>query len=334
MKRPIRGRPALRRAIGAAAVPTPEGIPGGRDRALRPSARLRHGLSPTGGETRPAPTAGEEPWRSERPNGIGTCSWADDSLARTGTRGGTAEGRLRHYAERFETVEVNSSYYRHPPAEAAAAWAQRTPDGFVFHVKAFGMMTRHPVKADQLPPDLRARRGRPPRPGRPSPREFRAEVFDRFRSALEPLRETGSWAASSSISPVRDDKGGVVRLPRWAQEQLGGDECWSSSATGAGWRRSSERRDAGLPRAPGRDLRHRSTRRGPMRRTSSRRSSRRRARPPTCACTAETPPPGTPRRQRRRALRLPLLDDELDEWAEPLQQLGKNLDEVYVPFNN
>ena len=71
-------------------------------------------------------------------------------------------------------------------------WEQRTPDGFVMHVKAFGVMTRHPVKAEQLPPDMREAapvddRGRVDRP----PREFRAEVFRRFHQALEPLRETG-----------------------------------------------------------------------------------------------------------------------------------------------
>ena len=57
-----------------------------------------------------------------------------------------------------------------------AKWAERIPDGFVMHVKAFGMMTRHPVKADVLPPELReaapvddrGRVDRPPRdPDRP-----------------------------------------------------------------------------------------------------------------------------------------------------------------------
>ena len=34
-------------------------------------------------------------------------------------------------------------------------WADRPPPGFVMHVKAFGLMTRHPVRLEQLPPDLR-----------------------------------------------------------------------------------------------------------------------------------------------------------------------------------
>jgi hypothetical protein len=65
------------------------------------------------------------------------------------------------------------------------------------HVKAFGLMTRHPVKAEALPDDLRAalpvdERGRVDRP----PRELRAEVFLRFLAALEPLRAGASWAGS------------------------------------------------------------------------------------------------------------------------------------------
>jgi uncharacterized protein YecE (DUF72 family) len=125
---------------------------------------------------------------------IGTCSWADESLSKwwypKGIR--TAEDRLRHYAEHFDTVELDSSYYRLPEPEQVEKWTKRTPEGFVFHVKAFAVMTRHPVRLEQLPPDLREgvptdERGRVDRP----PREFRAEVFARFHAALEPFRATG-----------------------------------------------------------------------------------------------------------------------------------------------
>ena len=159
---------------------------------------------------------------------IGTCSWADESLVKAWypRTARTAEGRLRHYAELFDTVEVNSSYYAIPTAEAAAAWARRTPDGFVFHVKAFGMMTRHPVKADQLPPDLRGEvevdhRGRVDHPSR----AIRAEVFDRFRSALEPLRDAGKLGGIlMQFPPYVTRKQASLEYIEWAQEQLGGDE--------------------------------------------------------------------------------------------------------------
>ena len=159
---------------------------------------------------------------------IGTCSWADEALVKhwypRGMR--SAEERLRYYAERFSTVEVDSTYYRLPEPEMTARWAERTPPGFVFHVKAFGMMTRHPVRLEQLPPDLREladvdERGRVERP----PRELRAEVFQRFREALEPLRSAGKLGGILLQFPSY-----VVPKPtsyaylEWAKEALAGEE--------------------------------------------------------------------------------------------------------------
>ena len=158
---------------------------------------------------------------------IGTCSWADETLTKVwyppGVR--SAEDRLAHYCERFDVVEANSTFYRLPEPEMVARWAERTPPDFVMHVKAFAVMTRHPVKADQLPPDLRDApfnaRGRLERPSR----EYRAEVFKRFRDALEPLRAAGKLGGLLMQFPSY-----IVFKPRsleyieWAQEQLPGDE--------------------------------------------------------------------------------------------------------------
>jgi uncharacterized protein YecE (DUF72 family) len=158
---------------------------------------------------------------------IGTCSWADEALTKywypSGVR--SAEERLRYYADHFSTVEADSTYYRLPDPDMVARWAERTPDGFVMHVKAFGVMTRHPVKADQLPPDLREHapvdeRGRVDRP----PREFRAEVFARFHEALAPLRDAGKLGGILMQFPSY-----VVHKPlsleylEWASGQLRGD---------------------------------------------------------------------------------------------------------------
>jgi uncharacterized protein YecE (DUF72 family) len=79
---------------------------------------------------------------------VGGCSGADATLTKVwyprGVR--SAEDRLRHYAERFDVVEANSTYYRLPEPPMVERWAERTPAGFTMHVKAFGAMTRHPVK--------------------------------------------------------------------------------------------------------------------------------------------------------------------------------------------
>ena len=48
---------------------------------------------------------------------------------------------LEHYAEHFETVEVNATFYRLPTRKTVASWARGTPDGFVFAVKASRYLT-------------------------------------------------------------------------------------------------------------------------------------------------------------------------------------------------
>jgi uncharacterized protein YecE (DUF72 family) len=160
---------------------------------------------------------------------IGTCSWADEALTKHWYPKGvkSAEERLRYYAEHFSTVEVDSTYYRLPDESMVARWAERTPEGFVMHVKAFGLMTRHPVKVEQLPTDLREaarpdERGRVDRP----PREFRAEVFARFHRALEPLRASGKLGGVLLQFPsyvVYKDLS--LDYLRWAVEQLAGDRA-------------------------------------------------------------------------------------------------------------
>jgi uncharacterized protein YecE (DUF72 family) len=99
---------------------------------------------------------------------LGTCSWADDGLLKAWYPKGvsTAEARLRHYAERFDTVEVDSPFYALPDPAVTRRWAERTPPEFVFHVKASSAMTWHD--------------------GEPTDEAFRA-----FRAALEPLELSG-----------------------------------------------------------------------------------------------------------------------------------------------
>jgi uncharacterized protein YecE (DUF72 family) len=158
---------------------------------------------------------------------IGTCSWADEALSKHFYPRGTPAGqRLAYYAEHFDAVEVDSTYYRLPVEEMVQRWAERTPDDFVMHVKAFGLMTRHPVKLEALPTDLRDDapvddKGRVDRP----PREFRAEVFRRFLGALEPLRTQGKLGGILFQFPsyvVR--KEASLDYLRWAREQVGDDE--------------------------------------------------------------------------------------------------------------
>ncbi|MCW3041638.1 MAG: hypothetical protein JWM31_3543 [Solirubrobacterales bacterium] len=48
---------------------------------------------------------------------------------------------LPAYAARFDTVEVNTTFYRLPERESVARWVQQTPDGFLFAIKASRYLT-------------------------------------------------------------------------------------------------------------------------------------------------------------------------------------------------
>lgn len=80
---------------------------------------------------------------------VGTASWTDPTLVKSdlfyppSVR--IAEDRLRFYAERFSTVEVDSTYYALPAERNAELWAERTPVDFLFNVKAYALMTQHPA---------------------------------------------------------------------------------------------------------------------------------------------------------------------------------------------
>lgn len=106
----------------------------------------------------------------------------------------TAAARLGYYASWFDTVEVDSTFYGLPTERVARLWAERTPPGFTFHVKAFGMLTRHGVRPEQLPAPLRTAftldLDRYGRITHPNP-QLRQAAFDWYSAALEPLRASG-----------------------------------------------------------------------------------------------------------------------------------------------
>jgi uncharacterized protein YecE (DUF72 family) len=77
------------------------------------------------------------------PSGAGTWNglfYPATRSKRAGTRG---FDELRFYAEHFDTVEVNSTFYAQPRAEVARGWAARTPPGFEFSLKLYQKFT-HP----------------------------------------------------------------------------------------------------------------------------------------------------------------------------------------------
>ena len=157
---------------------------------------------------------------------IGTCSFADEALSKHWYPPGTPpRGRLAYYATHYSTVEVDSTFYRVPDLKTVQGWAERSPDGFVVHIKAFGLMTRHPVRLEQVPPDLREGlpvddRGRVDRP----PRELRGHVFRAFLDALEPLRAAGKLGGILfQLPPYVVWRPSSLDYLEWAREQVGDD---------------------------------------------------------------------------------------------------------------
>ena len=68
---------------------------------------------------------------------IGTSGWSYDHWHGVLYPHGLPAGeRLDHYLQRYDTVEVNSTFYRWPPDATFARWHQRLPDGFQMTVKA------------------------------------------------------------------------------------------------------------------------------------------------------------------------------------------------------
>jgi uncharacterized protein YecE (DUF72 family) len=143
---------------------------------------------------------------------IGTASWTDPTITRGAIfypRGVTSsEDRLRYYASQFPLVEVDATYYSLPVRANARLWAERTPDHFVFHVKAHALMTGQPTEVARLPEPLidalpTALAGRSRIYAKDLPRELLDAVWESFLDALEPLRDAGKLG------------GILLQYPRW-----------------------------------------------------------------------------------------------------------------------
>jgi uncharacterized protein YecE (DUF72 family) len=129
---------------------------------------------------------------------VGTASWTDPSLIRSDAfyppDVRTQEDRLRFYAEQFDTVEVDATYYALLAERNAALWVARTPETFVFHVKAFSLLTTHAAETKRLPKAIKdllsAEEIAKPRLTRPS-QGVRDLAFQMFAASLAPLRRAG-----------------------------------------------------------------------------------------------------------------------------------------------
>jgi uncharacterized protein YecE (DUF72 family) len=130
---------------------------------------------------------------------VGTASWTDKTLLASGWYPLDAArdpvARLRYYAERFDVVEVDSTYYTPPNEANSARWVERTPDGFRFVVKAFSLLTQHPTRVSAIYKDLRPDVDKRTVYAKDLEPAVVAEVWERFAAALAPLDDAGKLGA-------------------------------------------------------------------------------------------------------------------------------------------
>ncbi len=130
---------------------------------------------------------------------VGTAAWSDhQDFYPKGLKPGD---RIAYYAQQFSVVEVNSSYYHIMPERNYRLWVEKTPDDFIFNVKAYGVLTGH--KRDQ---------------------EATPEIFDAFRESYLPLREAGKLGAVLfQFPPWFDDSETNRERIAWCAEQMADD---------------------------------------------------------------------------------------------------------------
>jgi uncharacterized protein YecE (DUF72 family) len=89
---------------------------------------------------------------------VGTASWSDPGfIERWYPKKMLPSERLGWYAQHFDLVEVNSTYYSVPEPRMVERWCAATPDDFTFDVKLHQLLSFHSTPSKLLPPDLQSR---------------------------------------------------------------------------------------------------------------------------------------------------------------------------------
>jgi uncharacterized protein YecE (DUF72 family) len=149
---------------------------------------------------------------------VGTASWSDPGFVeRWYPKKMPAGQRLEWYAQHFETVEVNSTFYSVPEPRMVERWCATTPDDFTFDVKLHQLFSFHSTPAKLLPPDLQ-RRAETDAKGKvkstPDLQEALLEIFLRATSIFRDAGKLGVFLLqlSPSFSPRKHELSELDRL--------------------------------------------------------------------------------------------------------------------------
>ena len=102
-----------------------------------------------------------------------------------------AAERLGWYAQHFELVEVNSTFYSVPEPRMVERWCAATPDDFTFDVKLHQLFSFHSTPAKLLPPDLQRRAETDAKGKVKSTPDLQEAVLKNFLRATSILRQAG-----------------------------------------------------------------------------------------------------------------------------------------------
>src|SRR5688572_9310044 len=132
------------------------------------------------------------------PSGKGTWNGLFYPATRSKRAGTAGFDELRFYADHFDTVEVNTTFYGQPRAEVTAGWAARTPAAFQFSLKLYQKFT-HPKMFREA-----ALKSAPGSEG--TLLDLLAQVtqsdIDDFRSGIEPIARAGKLGALLAQFPA------------------------------------------------------------------------------------------------------------------------------------
>jgi uncharacterized protein YecE (DUF72 family) len=136
----------------------------------------------------------EETSHQSRPGKIliGTASWSDPGFVeRWYPKKMRPTERLGWYAQHFEMVEINSTFYSAPDARMVERWCASTPKTFTFDVKLHQLFSFHSTPAKLLPPNLQRRAEIDAKGKVKSTLELRAALMNVFLHSMSILRADG-----------------------------------------------------------------------------------------------------------------------------------------------
>jgi uncharacterized protein YecE (DUF72 family) len=149
---------------------------------------------------------------------VGTSSWADPGFVKEWYPSKLpAKERLPWYAQRFDLVELNSSFYAVPDRSTVHGWVEVTPPGFTFDVKLHRALSRHSAQVDSLPPDLRDQAQTAGRGRVALTPELETALANRIVEETAPLSEAGKLGTyllqlTPAFSPARHQLEELDRL--------------------------------------------------------------------------------------------------------------------------